>query len=137
MLWMVVPTRGTPAHESNHGEPMPWECNMGARERASAAALHTTHLPAFTTVAWERLSEGNFPRAVALLFACCLPHPMSDPFTTCKHLPFRAASGEFCVEVRVGLSQHRIAAPLCSGTKYSIQGPERPVIRPLFHKRED
>lgn len=91
----------------------------------------------FTTVAWERLSEGNFPRAVALLFACCLPHPMSDPFTTCKHLPFRAASGEFCVEVRVGLSQHRIAAPLCSGTKCSIQGPERPVIRPLFHKRED
>lgn len=107
------------------------------KRKSQCCSLHTTHLPAFTTVAWERLSEGNFPRAVALLFACCLPHPMSDPFTTFKHLPFRAASGEFCVEVQVGLSQHRIAAPLRSGTQCSIQGPERPVIRPLFRKRED
>lgn len=111
------------------------QCPGSVTEEQEREPVLHTHLPCFITVAWERLSGENFLSGVAPLFACCSPHLMSDPFTRFKHLPFGAASGDFCAEGQAGLSQHRIAAPLHSGTKCSIQGPESPVRRLLFLNR--
>lgn len=55
---------------------------------------------------------------------------------TFKHSVFKGASGNFCVEVQAGLSEHRTVAPLHCGTKCSIQGPKI-LVRPLSLNRED
>lgn len=65
-------------------------------EEREAVLQPGTHLPGFITIAWERLAGGSFPRATMLLFACYLPHLMSDPSPPFKHLLFGALSGDLC-----------------------------------------
>lgn len=64
------------------------------REKVNATAWYTLGLHPHSLR--ERLAGGGFLRAVALLFACHLPHLMLDPSPPFKHPFFGVSSVDLC-----------------------------------------